>query len=182
MKLSINLASRRHVNQKSLNLIFSVVILLLLCVLLLQGTAYLKDRQLAMTYQAHLDALQGQLQGHLPERLDPKAIAERRKAYEQAQTLLQRDAFRWTALFDRVESLLPKGVSLRSFQPDYVKNSLMINGVARDLGRLQELLDHLQMENFQQVYLQNQGEVDVDDGRGGKKTALSFSISLAGVF
>ena len=182
MKLSINLASRRHVNQRSLSLIFTVVILLLLGVLLLQGKVYLRDRQLAMTYQAHLDELQGQLQGKLPERLDPNDIAEQRKAYAQAQTFLQRDAFRWTALFDRMEQLLPDGISLTTFLPDYDKNSLAINGLARDLESLQAFLDQLQTNQFQQVYLQNQGEVSIEDGRSGKMTALSFSINLAGVF
>jgi type IV pilus assembly protein PilN len=71
---------------------------------------------------------------------------------------------------------------LRSFNPDYAKNSLSILGVAKTLAQLQALLDNLQAAQFQQVYLENQGEVDVDNGRGGKRKALSFSIRLEGVF
>ena len=182
MKLSINLASRRYFNQHVLKLILSCAIVLLLLILAMQGNTYLQNHQQALLYQTHLDSLQEQLRGKLPERLTPEELAEQHQAFEQAKKLLQRDAFRWTALFDRMEGLLPAGVSLRSFNPDYGKNSLLINGVARNLKNLQTLLDNLQSAQFNQVYLENQGEVDVDNGRGGKRKALSFSISLKGVF
>ncbi len=182
MKLSINLASRRHLNQRLLRLILSGIIIILLLVLAVQGKSYLQNRQQALQYQAHLDSLQEQLQGKLPQRLTPEELAEQHQAYDQAEMLLQRDAFRWTALFDYMEGLLPVGVSLRSFNPDYGKNSLQINGVAKNLKSLQTLLNNLQSAQFNQVYLKNQGEVDVDDGRGGKRKALNFSISLKGEF
>ncbi|MCK4690630.1 MAG: PilN domain-containing protein [Desulfuromonadales bacterium] len=182
MKLSINLASRRYLDQRALKMILSGVIVLLLFVLVIQGNAYLNDRQLARQHQAHLESLQEQLRGKLPKRLTLEELAEQRQAYKRAEVLLQRDAFRWTALFDRMESLLPDGVGLRSFSPDYDKNSLLMNGVAKKLKNLQDLLDNLQAGQFNQVYLKKQGEVKVDDGRGGKRTALSFSISLEGVF
>ncbi len=182
MKLSINLASRRYLNQQSMKLIFSSIIMFLLLILAMQGNSYLQNRQQTLQYQAHLESLQKQLHGKLPERLTPEELAEQHQGFEQAEALLQRDAFRWTALFDRMETLLPNGVSLRSFNPDYDKNSLRINGVAKNLKNLQDLLDNLQSAQFSQVYLENQGEVDVDNGRGNKRKALSFSISLGGVF
>ena len=182
MKLAINLASRRHLNQRAISLVLSCTIVLLICLLALQGNTYFQDHQLATTYQSHLNELQDQLRGKLPERLSPKEIAEQRQSYDQAGALLKRDAFRWTSLFDQMEGLLPAGVSLRSLNPDYGKSSLLLNGIAKDLKSLQALLDSLGKEQFDQVYLNNQGEVAVDDGRGGKRNALSFSISLGGVF
>ena len=182
MKLSINLASRSHLNKRVVSLVLICIITLLICLLALQGNTYLKDRQLAATYQSHLDELQDQLRGKLPERLSPKEISVQQQSYKQAEALLNRDAFRWTALFDRMETLLPEGVSLRSFSPDYEKSSLALNGVAKDLKSLQALLDNLELGKFTQIYLNSQGEVAVDDGRGGKRDALSFSISLGGVF
>jgi type IV pilus assembly protein PilN len=182
MKISINLASQRYLNQPALKLMLSGIMLLLFVVLALQGNAYLKNRQLSMQHQAHLETLQEQLRGKLPERLTAEELAAQRQTYQRAEALLQRDAFRWTELFDRMEKLLPDGVSLRSFNPDYAKNSLSILGVAKTLAQLQALLDNLQAAQFQQVYLENQGEVDVDNGRGGKRKALSFSIRLEGVF
>jgi len=182
MKLSINLASRRHVNQRMFLLIFAVVLILLVGLLVLQGNRYLTDYRLAKTYQSHLNELKSQLQGKQPERIDPKSVTERQQAYDRARQLLKRDAFRWTALFDRMEALLPVGVSLISFHPDYEKKSLQINGQAKNLKLLQTLLDNLEDEKFDPVYLNNQGQIDVDDGRGGKRVALTFSISLGRVF
>ena len=182
MKLFINLASRRHLNQQALKLTLSCIIVLLLLILVIQGNTYLQNRQLTLQYQDHLDSLQEQLLGKLPKQMTADELAAQRQGYNRAETLLQRDSFRWTVLFDQMENLLPAGVSIRSFNPDYGKNSLLLNGVAKKLKNLQYLIDNLQSAQFNQVYLKNQGETEVDDGRGGKRTALSFSISLEGVF
>jgi len=183
VKLSINLASRRHFNQQLLKLIFLCIILFLLLILALQGNTYLHNRQQALQYQAHLSSLQEQLRGELPKRLTPRELEKQQQRYERVRVLLQKDAFRWTELLNRMENLLPSGVSLHSFNPDYGKNSLLlIKGVAKRLKNLQTLLNNLQSEQFNRVYLKNQGEVEVDDGHGGKQKALSFSISLEGGF
>lgn len=182
MKLSLNLASKRHVNRRALNLGFGLVALVLVVVLILHSQIYVQDRRLMAAYQAHLDDLQTQLHGKLPERMNPATLKEQRIAYEQAKNLLERDAFQWTALFDRMESLLPEGVILTSFNPDYAQNSLKINGIARDLGHLQELIDRLYSSDFTQVYLHSQAEESIEDGQGNKRSALSFSFSLRGGF
>lgn len=182
MKLSINLASRHYVNQRAMYLIFVVLFLVLVTILAFQSNSYLKGYQLSQTYQSHLDELQSQLQGKQPERIDPKAVAERQQSYDQARRLIKRDSFRWTALFDRMEAILPAGVSLLSFNPDYEKKSLQINGLAKNLKSLQALLDNLEAEKFDPVYLNNQGQTNVDDGRGGKRVALTFAVSLGRVF
>ena len=182
MKFAINLASRRHLNQRAISLILSCTIVFLVCLLAFQVKTYLQNRQLAITYQSHLDELQDQLRGKMPERLSPKEISVQQESYEQAEILLQRDSFRWTTLFDRMEALLPEGIGLHSFNPDYGEKSLSLNGVAKDLKSLQALLDSLENGSFEQVYLHSQNGVAVDDGRGGKRDALSFSISLGGIF
>lgn len=182
MKLSINLASRRHVNQRVLNFVFALLFLFLFVILAVQGNGYLKGYQLSQTYQSHLKELNLQLQGKQPERIDPQAVADRQQSYDRARRLLKRDSFRWTALFDRMERLLPIGVSFLSFNPDYEKKSLQINGLAKDLKSLQVLLNNLEAEKFDPVYLNNQGQISVDDGRGGKRVALTFAVSLGRVF
>lgn len=182
MRPEINLASRRHVNQRLTTLLFTVVIAALLAGLLFLMNGFYSDYQLAGTYRSHLSELKTQLHGEQPERIDPQEIAERKSLYNQAQRLLQRDAFRWTALFDRMEQVLPEGVSLVNFKPDYEKNRLEVNGLSRDLKTLQLLLDRLHQDRFRTVFLNNQGQAKVDDGRGRKRTVLTFSISLGGVF
>ncbi|PLY04775.1 MAG: hypothetical protein C0622_02260 [Desulfuromonas sp.] len=182
MKLSINLASRRYVNQRAMQMVFILLVLALVAILLLQGNSLLQDYQLSQSYRTHLAELQKELKGTLPERLSPAEIAERRLLYEQADVLLTRDSFRWTVLFDKMEKLTPDGVSYQGFTPDYEKSNLKVSGVAKDLAALQSLLDNLYAAGFDQVYLRNKGESSVDDGRGGKRLALTFSLDVEGVF
>lgn len=183
MKLSINLASRHHVNRRAANAVFNLLVLLLLVLLAMQVNGYLSDYQLAQTYRAHMEELKARLQGQQPERIDPQAIAQQQEAYVQAQRFLDRDAFRWTELFDRMEALLPKGVSLVSFGPDYTNNSLKISGLARDLKTLQSLLDNLhQSGQFSSVNLNSQGQRELEDQQGIKRGVLTFSLTLKGVF
>lgn len=182
MKLSINLASRHYVNQRAVGLFFSVAFIFLIVVLFMLGRSYLSDYRLAQTYRSHLSELKGQLHGEVPERIDPQQLADQQNEYDLVRKLLQRDAFRWTVLFDRMELLLPDGVRLLSFNPNYEKSSLNINGLAKNLKSLQQLLDNLQSEGFDPVYLNNQGQTEVGDGRGGKRTALTFTINLGRIF
>ncbi len=182
MRLSINLASRRHVNQRATRLIFWIFSAFLLALLVWQGNLYVQDYRLAATYRSHMEELKAQLQGEQSERIDPEVIAQQQKAYDLAERLIIRDSFRWTGLFDRMEALLPKGVSLLSFNPNYAEESLSISGLAKDLKALQALLDNLQDEKFEPVYLNSQAQVEVDNGRGGKRNALTFAISLGKVF
>lgn len=182
MKVTINLASRHYLNQRATDVGTLMVIASLVIVILLLGNGFLQDYQLTQTYRSHLDELKTELHGQQPERIDPQEIAGRRAEYERARTLLQHDAFRWTALFDRMEAILPNGISLINFSPDYEKDSLKISGLAKDLQSLQRLIDNLYDDQFEPVYLNSQGQTRVDDGRGGERPALTFSISLGKVF
>lgn len=182
MKLTINLASRRYLNQRSLTVGFFVLIFLLVVILCLQGRNYLDARQLEREYQGHLEHLQEQLLGKLPQQMSPADLAEHRAALLKAQEILERDAFRWTRIFDRMERLLPKGVSLRSFNPDYERKTLSLTGVARDLATLQALLDNLHADAFERAYLLSQAETRLKDSRGMEHTAISFVVNLTGVF
>ena len=185
MKLTLNLASRRYLNRRAINQTCLLLLLLLGGWLAYQVVDYLQT-------QARLEALQEAnaqlqqdlvaLQSELPSHLSPQQLEQQQQQYAEAKGYLQRDAFRWTTLFDRMEERLPAGVSVRSFQPNYEDESLVMTGVAKDLSDLQTLLDSLFSEPFEQVYLQNQGRVEISDGRGGKVSALNFALKIEGVF
>jgi type IV pilus assembly protein PilN len=183
MKLSLNLASRSYVNQRALKQLYLALCLLFLLLLALQVKSYLQSRGEIGAAQDSLRELQQQLRGGaVTEQLTNEQIEKQLQQYQQARVLLQRDAFRWTALFDRLERVLPDGVSIRSLNPDYQQRDLVLIGVARGLPDLQKLLDNLHADSFQQVFLQNQDRIEVSAGAGDKKPALSFSIKLEGVF
>ncbi len=181
MKLSLNLASRSYVNEQALKWVGGVLIFLLLILLFFQLRTYFQDRQLNIGYRANIKKLELELHGKVPE-FTAEQIATQQLEYSRAEALLQKDAFRWTALFDRFEGLLPKNVSIQSFNPNYKSGSLVFTGVAKKLNDLQELLDNLHADRFEQVLLQNQSQVEVIDYADQKRSALAFSIKLEGVF
>ena len=182
MRLTLNLASRRYVNESAIKwgyLLFSVLLLLLIT---FQVWLCLQSRQLNHSYQVEIDQLAQQLGNKVPERFTGAQIAAQKQDFSRAEELLQKDAFRWTALFDRMERLLSSGVSIRSFSPNYKDGSLVLNGVAKKLSDLQDLLNNLHADNFDQVFLQSQRQFDVDDFDGTKIPAIDFSLRLEGVF
>ncbi len=185
MKLTLNLASRRYLNRRAINQGYLLLCLLFSGLLIYLAIGFFQGRRQIENYRADISDLQTQLeklQMDMPRHLTDERIEKQKQDFVQAEAYLKRDAFRWTQLFDRMESLLPAGVSLRSFKPDYKNRSLLLTGVARGLPELQALLDNLLADSFQQVYLQRQGRVEISDGPGDKITALNFSLKIEGVF
>ena len=182
MKLTLNLASRSYVNERALSLSCLLICFVLTLLLIFQAHYVLQGQEQNRAYQTEINALEAKLGSKLPKQFTKAQLAEQREIFNQAQDLLQRDAFRWTALFDRLENLLPTHVTLQNFNPNYQKGSLSITGVARQLGDLQQLLDNLHGDTFEQVFLTSQSWVDVIDYSGNKRPALQFSIQLEGVF
>jgi type IV pilus assembly protein PilN len=182
MKLSLNLASRSYVNQRALKRLYLLLGLLLLALLAVQLKVVVRGRAELSEVQNNLSQLRQQLQEMNAVPLSTEQIKLQNQQHLQARMLLERDAFRWSALFDRLEKQLPEGASILSFNPDYTEQSLVLIGIARNLGDLQQLLDNLHRDTYRQVFLRSQSRVEVSDGAGGKKTALNFSIKLEGVF
>lgn len=182
MKLSLNLASRRYVNERAFKRGFQLLLLLLLLLLAFQLWIFVQSRKQIGSYQINIGELELQLRGAVTKLLTAEQISKYEQDFRQASALIKKDAFRWTALFDRLEILLPNDVSIRSFNPNYKSGSLVFNGVAKDLAALQKLLDNLHGDSFRQVFLQNQDQVDVAGYGGEKLPAISFSIKLEGVF
>ncbi len=185
MKVTLNLASRRYVNRRALNRLGILFVLLLLVLLTLQVRGYLQRQNHVRNYKENLAEMRQeyqQLLGKTVQSLSPEQLEQQTREFHQAQTLLQRDAFRWTVLFDRLEGLLPAGVSINSFNPDYKSKSLELSGIARNLADLQHLLNNLHKDSFTQVFLNNQTQIKMTDGQTGELPALSFSVTLEGVF
>ena len=185
MKPTLNLASRRYLNRRATNRVLLVAGMVLTVFAALQGQSYLQGQQQIDRTNKNIESLERKLtllQGDLPQHLTASRIEAQKAEFAEAERLLKRDAFRWTALFDKMERQLPSGVSVDSFQPDYNKNSLELIGVAKKLSDLQRLLDRLLADSFAQVFLKNQSLVDVDDGMEGKKSAHQFVITIEGVF
>lgn len=186
MKFNLNLASRRYVNKRGLLNGF----IALFCALLLFGGWAVNSLivstnalQLNQQHLAEVNRELRQLQGKPAKTL---SIAERTALEQESSVvaeLLRLDAFRWTELLDRMEQLLPKGVSLNAFSPDYAKNSLQLSGEALSLKEMRIFLDRLlKDESFKHVYLKNHARTKIQDYAKNEREAISFSLLLEGVF
>lgn len=182
MKLTLNLASRSYVNERALRLGCLVLTVVLLLLILLQVRGYLQSREENLVLQAEIATLEQQLKGKIPKRFTTAQIAVQQQEFARAEEMLKKDAFRWTVLFERMEKLLPANVSIRSFNPDYREGGLRISGVAKTLTDLQQLLDNLHADSFEQVFLKNQNQVEINDYAENKRPVLAFIIELKGVF
>ena len=182
MHLTLNFATSPDSNQRRSKLILVTVSLILLLVLLGQVRFLRQHQQQVENDTADLAALIRRQHELQPEPPDPSRTAQQRQSYDRAKQLMANDAFQWTLLLDRLEGLLPNGVTLRTLQPNYEKNSLLLTGIALDLSHLQLLLGNLLNTQFTGVFLQNQADIDLSDGSKQPTSALSFTILLTGVY
>ncbi len=186
MKFNLNLASRRHVNKRVLNHAFVAT----LCLLLIFG-AWQVNLLLTSTWELQQnrqqkDAVDQELRVLRGGPKEPLSATERsalEQKFEAVAQLQQQDAFRWTELLDRMEELLPAGVSLQGFRPNYTKKTLSLSGRARSLEKMRLFLDRLLKDKgFEQVYLKNHSRITVKDYAGKERAAIAFSIQLEGIF
>jgi len=186
MKLNLNFANRRYVNRKVVNKTYWAVIAVLIMLMFWTIRESLVVQKSIQNIQSQLVTLERdefELLGSKSVPLDSNRLEEIRREFDRDQMLLDQDSFRWTALFDRIEVLLPEGVSVRGFKPDYAGRTLSIEGVAKDLSGLQEFLDRLlESDSITNAYLNRHTDVKVNDIQGNEFRALSFSVDLEGVF
>lgn len=186
MKLHLNLASRRYLNNRLVTYGFLGLTALLVLFALWFGQKLMVQRQQLARYQQQAQEITQQLNRLRGEPRKPLSVAERaqlEETFTQARHLLKRDAFRWTALLDQMEELLPQGVSLAGFRPDYTKNRLAMTGRARSLKQMRLFLDRLlKDQGFTRVFLQSHSRIMVKDYAGQERRAIAFSLELDGVF
>jgi len=185
MKLTLNLASRTYLNRRALYGFYAVLSGLLVLVLAI-GVG------LIISSQAQVR----QIREHLAELGREAASAEKTEgstftpaAYEKvlddirfANEILAQDSFRWTALLNRLEEVVPETVAISGIVPDYKEKSLKLTGRSRGVGDLQQLLDNLIASTyFSDVYLLQQSSLK-EAGQSDAAGAISFSIVVRGAF
>ncbi|NCO53172.1 MAG: PilN domain-containing protein [Deltaproteobacteria bacterium] len=186
MKLNVNLASRRYVNHRLVTYGFLSAAAVLALLALWCGQTLLAHRQQLIVYQQQTQDVSAQLNRLRGEPRKPLSVAERvalEETFTQAGHLLKRDAFRWTALLDQMEELVPTGVSLAGFRPDYAKNRLAMTGRARGLKEMRVFLDRLlKDQGFERVFLQSHSRIMVKDYADQERQAIAFALEVDGVF
>jgi len=183
LKLETNLSTRTYVNRRSLYALYSAILAVLLLILgsnvfsSFSGRSQIRmlGERLAEIERAFSESKGGD--GYTPQTY--KALVD---DVSFANAVLKKDAFRWTALLDRLEQLVPKGMIVQGIQPDYKTGGLSLSGMVKTVPDLQQFLDNLAAsEDFRDVYLLRQSRAEVDMG-GKKMSLISFSVDVKGVF
>jgi Tfp pilus assembly protein PilN len=186
MKLTLNLASRTYLNRRALYGMYAVVSAMLLLLLALGVFLHLRNQAQLRQLGEHLAALEQEAAGMAKAETGSVFTAA---AYEKLRTeirlaneILAQDSFRWTALLDRLEEVVPKTVAISAIQPDYKGNSLNLAGLAKDVGDLQLFLDNLiASTSFSDVYLLQQSRLK-EAGPSDTAGAISFRLVVRGAF
>jgi len=184
MEIKLNLASKPYLNRQAVRLWLMLACTLMVLLLVLNGIyAYQNLRQMSLLdhrLQGMAEEVAGQVgpsAGYSPER-----YATLRSEVEKDNEIVAADQFRWTAMLDRFELLLPEDVSIRSIQPDFKARSVQLAGVARDVTAMTRFVDHLlNSEDFSQAYLQRHDEIE-STAAGGWQGQVGFSLIVKEAF
>jgi type IV pilus assembly protein PilN len=169
MQFKINLATRTYINRKKLNLVFASALGLLIFLFLIQIRLYISNsgeiKQLT-EMQASLESKTKTKQAAFSEEEYAKVIEE----IKFANSIIGRKSFDWIELLNRLENVVPSGVSLTSVAPDTKEGNLKLSGISLNLGKIRQFMEQLEESDyFSDVYLEKQDQAEPN--------ALSFSIS-----
>lgn len=174
MKLTINLATRRYVNQRQLNLVLTASFVILAALLV-----YLV-RELANN-QAEINKIKSQSAAASrgpagAAAIPPEQMKELEGRIAFANALIDRKTVNWISLLDKLELVVPAGVSLTQVSPG-PDLSVKLEGVALTFGNLRTLLENMeQSPNFSEVYLLSQSERKVGSTQEGKGFSISCKV------
>jgi type IV pilus assembly protein PilN len=170
MRLNINLATRTYIDSARLN------IALLMIALVLLGSLFFNVRAVAskageidrVTHE--LSALSGKSKGEVAEK-DFQALLGQINA---ANSIITRKTYNWLTLLDKLETVVPDGVSITSIQPETKNAGVKLNGVAGNFSGLRRFVENLEeTKYFTDVYLLAQSDTKVGESQSG----MTFNIT-----
>ncbi|KIH76449.1 type IV pilus assembly protein PilN [Geoalkalibacter ferrihydriticus] len=186
MKLNLNLADRVYINRRALHGAYVAIGALLLVLLVVNLLFFSRTRDEIVELEQRLSELRERAGARDDEGVIDISPAAQRQLLSDiafANSILEKDSFRWTQLLDRLEGLVPDGVSIRSILPDHRTRSLNLTAVARGLDEMTAFLDRLlESDQLRDVYLLRQEQTTVTDFAGRERQALLFSLTLREAF
>jgi len=170
MKLTINLATRRYVNLRQLNL-------LLLFGFALSGGLALFNGVAVARNASEISRIDGLIRGIDTRSGGVPVSAAQLKAQGSrirfANAIIEKKTVNWLSFLDYLEEVVPAGVTLTEITPDRMQQ-LKIRGVARTFGNLRTLLETMERsKNFSEVYLLSQSDTKV----GLTQKGITFNLS-----
>jgi type IV pilus assembly protein PilN len=170
MRLTINLATRRYVNLRQLN------VALLAAFVLLGALAVFKSVEIGRN-QAELSRvralIQGTATGEGGVRVSEAQLKAQGVRIQFANQAIDKKSVNWIGLLDRLEEVVPAGVALSTVTPEPLQ-VVKIGGSALSFANLRTLLENMEhSKNFSEVYLLAQGEAKV----GQTQEGITFEIT-----
>jgi len=153
MRFRINLATRTYINAGQLKAAIAAAVTLLALLLLINIQRLAANSGETKRLQNELGVSKGG--GRVVSDLEYQAILARIKF---ANGVIEKKTFDWLALLDKLEMVVPDGISLTEIEPDIRENGLKVSGVARNFKNLRRFMENLEgSATFTDVYLLGQG-------------------------
>ena len=179
MKYTLNLATRSYVNRRTLYLSYAVLGALLLVVFLFGMMRFFSLYDEASRTEAKVKTIESNIvsrSGAEAAEFDENSYKQLLVSIQEANTLLQRDSFRWTSLLDQLEEVVPGQVRILKIDPNHDERLVHIAGQAKSLQSLKQLIDNfIKSGHFSHVFLERQATE-------AQTNLISFSIRLEGAF
>ena len=173
MRITINLATRTYLNQSQLNLIFGVALLLLVIMLGINIKSIATTLGETTKINNELKALNN-TSGSSGRKVPESEYQELVKQIQFANAIIFRKTFSWLALLDKLETVIPEGVSLKQIEPDSRDNLLKLTGTTVSFPKLRIMLENMEdSKDFSDIYLLTQSEARVGDTQKG----IAFSMT-----
>lgn len=184
MKLSVNLARQQYIDRRRLRLVYGVLLGLLLVWLTVNVRFSLsvaeRHGHLARWLEETTPSEQALVVPAADSGRDPARLAAEA---EFAQRLIRQRQVRWSVVLDHLEQVSVEGIQVRAIEPDYARNVLEIEVLARDIETLRKYLGGmLRFKAFSEVLLLHQATQKITDGRGRSLSAIQCRIKIAGGF
>jgi type IV pilus assembly protein PilN len=174
MRFTINLATRTYLDHGLINRILGGTLLFLLLLLAWKVMGFCANMGELERLNADIAALEGSLGVH-PSSVSGQEFESQQKTIRFYNRIIERKAFGWLELLERLENATPGEVSLAAFSPDAKDaNLLKIEGRARNFGQVRSYLERLEGSGaFGEILLLSHADLDL----GEKGRGVGFSIS-----
>jgi type IV pilus assembly protein PilN len=91
-----------------------------------------------------------------------------------ANGIIYQKSFNWLGLLEKLENVVPEGISLNVIEPDPKGKLLKLSGTASSFSHLRQLLENMEGASFfSDIYLISQNDAKVSDTQKG----ITFSIN-----
>ncbi len=168
MRLTINLATRVHIDMRRLNLLTAGVIALLLLFLAVNVRTVATCLGSIKRLDSGIAVLEGKTKKVMGAAVPEKEYQALLARIKFANGVIEQKTFDWLTLFDWLESVVPDGITFTAIEPSAKDGGMKLTGMAKGLGNLRMLMENLEGSKFfSDVYLMSQTETQVSQGEKG---------------